>query len=400
VTYEKAFDDEYDRVQALTRADALVCSACVLDRDLWAQIDDQLPAPGVCDFCGDSADQTATLDGVAHVVLGAVARFYTPLGEANTYVNPDDGEWTVPVLDTVEVLFEFTQDAVVFDVESPLTDYVVSIDTDHSWVHRSETLDRKFDYDRYEWQSFAGSTRASDATLAGYMATLDPQVQKLLRTVLAIMETGGSIKTGMLPPLWRGRPAGDRGDYTAARELGSPPDGAGGQNRMTAAGDSVFYGSTERRGVVIELVQDKRGQDLPFWVGRFTGSQEVRYLDTFDHGAVLSPYSVGAADIASAHAFLKAFAKSVSQPKPPPGTPSNHYLPTQVFVEVLRRLPEGQTVDAVRYRSSLDPTSENWVVFVDQDHCVDQPASTVSHLLMVLEPGSAVKLNGKDFTSP
>ncbi len=56
--------------------------------------------------------------------------------------------------------------------------------------------------------------------------------------------------------------------------------------------------------------------------------------------------------------------------------------------------------DAIRFGSSVDPTSENWVVFVDHEHCVDdgtlEPQVT-EDLYMLLEPDTVVFVIARDF---
>lgn len=388
--YHEAGEEEEARVQDLARPDARVCHACVLDAYLWEDIDD-FPELGVCDYCGQSSSETVSLEAVAEVVFSTIGSFHSTLEESGAY--SEDGEWNLPVRDIGEVAWPFLWDSVGTDLMAPLLRYIEDRDdTPYGWVDRADMWARRFDLERADWDRFAGTTRTSTTTLDQYMSSIDPRVRKLMKTVFGIVRDSGLIKTGAPPPLWRCRPAETGTDFTTAAQLGTPPAGCGGPNRMTAAGDSVFYASTSQRGAVIEIAQGHQGKTLEVWAGQFTASRHVRYLDTFDIPQDPSPYAPDAVEKSDALAFLRQFAKSVSLPKPEP-LPSehSHYLPTQVFTAFLRGVPKSQRPEAIRYASSLDEMSENWVIFVGQDDCVDGVASS-NELQLILTPNSPEKL--------
>ena len=122
------------------------------------------------------------------------------------------------------------------------------------------------------------------------------------------------------------------------------------------------------------------------WAGRFEPSRPLYYLDLMDTPELPSVFAQDAADTFDAVRFLVRFTETVSQPND--GEPG-HYLPTQIFVAYLLANIDDLRPDAIRFASSLDPQSENWVVFADHNHCLDSQAPD-SALYMVLD-ASAVR---------
>lgn len=152
---------------------------------------------------------------------------------------------------------------------------------------------------------------------------------------------------------------------------------------MTAQGDPAFYGSTTLSCAAKEVVQ-ARGEGVELCAGKFSPSRPLYYLDVFDLPTESSPFASNSRAELDALSFLRQFASSVSEPN---DGELRHYVPTQVFVAFLRAKVEVFQPDAIRFASSLDTSSENWVVFVDHEHCLDAHRPTDA-LYVVLDRGS------------
>jgi hypothetical protein len=110
---------------------------------------------------------------------------------------------------------------------------------------------------------------------------------------------------------------------------------------------------------------------------------------------VPSVFAPAAADTRDAIDFLRKFAETVSQPNDAGDT--QHCLPTQVFVAYLLTRPEELRPEAIKYASSLDKQSENWVVFTDNAHCVDDHAPDGDDLYLILDPHTVEFITASDF---
>jgi hypothetical protein len=210
------------------------------------------------------------------------------------------------------------------------------------------------------------------------------------------------------PVLWRGRPGKLDDSFRTGREIGSAPAIFAASGRLNARGQSVFYGATNLHGAVIEMA-NHHGPDVELWCGRFTPSRSLFHLDVMRVPESPSPFAPGAANTFDAISFLIRFAETLREPKPARQEHEEdddywvrldrHYLPTQVFTAFLLGTYEDLRPDAIKYGSSLDPSSENWVVFADHDHCTDVGDTTLSedNVCLFLDPQTVRFVAARDF---
>lgn len=58
------------------------------------------------------------------------------------------------------------------------------------------------------------------------------------------------------------------------------------------------------------------------------------------------------------------------------------------------RCPDGP--EAIRFKRCLDQSSDNWIVFVDCDHCIDGQAPGSGDLYLMLAPATVEHLIASD----
>jgi len=304
--------------------------------------------------------------------------------EAESGAYHDEGESTEETHDVQDVVSDWLLEAVENDVIVPLATYVAGRDdTDYGWVRQRDVWGRIYDSEAFDWRTFVIDSRQPQSRVAATLLEhLSSRTRDLLKTVEQVARVAGLFKRAG-PDLWRCRERRGTEEFRSARELGSPPPEFAGENRMTAQGDSAFYGSTSLSCAAMEVIQ-ARGDSYELCAGKFSPSRPLYYLDVFDLPTEPSPFASDSRTERDALSFLRHFASSVSEPN---DGELRHYVPTQVFVAFLRASVDELQPDAIRFASSLDTSSENWVVFVDHEHCLD--ANTVTDALyMLLDHGS------------
>lgn len=164
--------------------------------------------------------------------------------------------------------------------------------------------------------------------------------------------------------------------------------------RLNAQHQSVFYGSTSLRGAVIEVANHK-GPQVDLWAGEFTPTKALYHLDVMEPPACPSPFAPGAADTFDAIKLLIRFAETLREPKPK--ELGRHYLPTQIFIAYLLAKHQTLRLDAIKYASSLDPQSENWVVYADNEHCADADSEGLSpdEIYLLLDPNAVTIVSAR-----
>ncbi len=377
------------RNELLSVSETRVCRACVTDPALWTRVSDAA-ADGVCTFC-ETATRCVRFEDLAVVVEEVLHEFYETLEESGAY--RDEGEWSETVCSVETVVgLELLHDAVDELVHAPLVGYISGRDqgTDYGFVLRRDFEASLHDFEEGAWRNFmrdARDGRVKTGPAAEELLThVRPEVLELLGRIERYAQSEGLFKFGP-PALWRCRPGEIVNNYATGSAIGSAPSRYAADGRLNAANQSVFYGSTTLHGAVIEMV-NHHGEDARLWAGHFAPTRALHHLDLMDLPGLPSPFAPGAADAYDAIRFLSRFAETLRERKPV--VLGRHYLPTQIFTAYLLAGPEDLRPDAIRFASSLDPSSENWVVFVDHEHCADAGGSNLQpdELYMLLDPTS------------
>ena len=183
----------------------------------------------------------------------------------------------------------------------------------------------------------------------------------------------------------RARPHDPATVLTSACDLGSPPPGAAGANRMSPAGVSMFYGADDAELAAME-VRPLRGQAVTS--ARWALTRDAWCLDLTQAEPIPSVFDMTARIARPWLRFLAEFAADLSKLV---AAPEVDYLPTQIVTayvrDELRSTTTGDPIDAIIYASSIDPSKRCWVVFAEPHQCADPAQATDRHLL-VLDPTS------------
>ncbi|WP_410646529.1 RES domain-containing protein [Amycolatopsis sp. cmx-4-54] len=372
--------EEFEAMQdSLKRPDTAVCVLCILDTALWRRVGSDA-VHGTCSFCNQENTCT-TFDELADVVDSVVNEWYTTVSESGAY--HDDGELNVTTHDINDVAYDILNEAIQPDAHAVLSDYVASRDsTDYGWVQNADIWATIYDFTKGAWKNLSRDLKDGDESKdLRTVATLSSETTGLLAEIRDVALLQGLFKVSS-PALWRCRSREGLTFPLIAKQLGSPPSGAA--NRMTTEGQSVFYGSVGLECAVKEISQ---GRDISFAAGKFVPSRELYYFDVYATPERPSVFEIDSHDRIQALDFLDSFSKTLSEPRTDDSP--RHYIPSQVFIKFLRENSETPQPEAIRFKSSLDPdgNDENWVVFVDREHCVDHPAED-SDLHLILDSAS------------
>lgn len=368
----EAIEARQDELERLTQPETQLCEHCVEYRDLWGAVAGQARS-AKCDFCGRRA-AAVTFEILAPEIENVLYSFYVSLEESGAY--RDDGEWSETVHDVQVILEDVLLEAVDTAAWQPLVDFVAGRNAiDYGFVRQRDVWGSLYDFDAGDWRLFMQAARDGHFETAkiSLLAALPPDTLELFRRIQDIAHRAGMFKHAK-PLLWRCRRGVKAEAPQSGSDLGSPPAAFAGDGRLNARGQSVFYGSTTLPGAVVE-VASHIAPDVELWSGQFTPSRALYYLDVKDTPPRPSRFAPGARDEWDAVDFLQRFSSSISEPRT--GHPS-HYLPTQIFVAFLLAAPDPLRVDAIRFGSSLDSAVENWVVFVDHEHCGDLPPAHIA----------------------
>ena len=154
-------------------------------------------------------------------------------------------------------------------------------------------------------------------------------------------------------------------------------------NRMSPAGISMFYCSTDKN-VCIEEVVDFSDKKRPFYTtAYFLPRNELKLVDLTKIPSIPSIYDKKNNKYIESLYFLREFIDDISQPIKL-GDEIIDYIPTQVVTEYIRYNPKLK-VDGIIYPSSKGIGKENFVIFKDHE-------KSLTELIFVNKSKKTVKI--------
>lgn len=147
--------------------------------------------------------------------------------------------------------------------------------------------------------------------------------------------------------IYRGRPDFTGKEFALFNDLTSAPTKYAKANRLSQAGDSVFYGSFDENTPIEEILNYSSGTKPLISLGKF---ETIKDLNLIDFTQIPRPdFWMGYREWQT-YLFLQDFHDAITEPV---SDTNQHieYIPTQTFVSVLRNIHPD--VDGIIYRSTL-----------------------------------------------
>ncbi len=159
--------------------------------------------------------------------------------------------------------------------------------------------------------------------------------------------------------LFRGRPSDRDIPEVRFKDLTSAPDNKAKENRMSAAGISVFYGALDANTVIQEI---RHYSSQKIYCGEFETTTPLKVVDMCGIPNILSFWMPKHYE---EYKFLKMFHHEITKPSSPDESLRHlEYVPTQIFTEYIRYMTS-QKIDGIIYKSSLTG-GKNIVLFYNQ----------------------------------
>lgn len=365
--------------------DKLVCDRCLDDHALKEFIKSGAEAWGDhCDYCGRTSRQSGIAILVEQLMEPIAAAVYYDFEElGGEYWDSEDGRYVVGEYYPRDVLedlgWPFVGEELGQDIVDAFGDRVFC-ERDPFWLSRQEAL-------IYGWQGFVEHVLHKSRFVFLRAAKDKPEWDdpEAIPPGLMLDEIGSIITewdslTPTLPAgtrLIRSVPHEESEIAHTAKRLGSPPLERTRSTRMSPAGISMFYASTDSETAAAEIVAHLGEDAVEQYVttSEFVLARDVRVLDLTDLPAIPSPFDESATRSRPAIRFLHHFAAEVSKPVDRTDREVVEYVPTQVVTDYFRHiftLADGEThVQGIIYRSAARREGKSVVMFFDNAACTD-----------------------------
>lgn len=362
-----------------TAADGDVCAACVSDSALadWVSANATVTR---CSFCEDESDQpiAANFEDFVGVVLNGIRFDWNdPDNEGVMYVSADGG-YQANLTSTWDILQEYgvTDSEDVFDA---LLDSIQS----QNWVDRDFYIGDDSQRMVWGWESFKDHIKHSTRYFflngndqVRHSPEIPPSEMLAMIAGMITSEMGDyDLLTEIADSVDLVRIRIGAKTYEHAAEIGTPPaEFAIQSNRMSPAGIPMFYGAFDVQTATAETLAPQQHAGQTMSVGTFRPLRNLRVLNLADLPSIPSVFDDEGRSLIHPLRFLHAFASDIANPIARDGREHIEYVPTQVVTEYFRRVfrtADGQHLDGIIYSSARNQTGRAFVLFVENDECID-----------------------------
>src|SRR5215469_672295 len=317
-----------------------VCYRCLSDRELAGFIRDEA-SNRECDFCNRTSKKPSSIpfDALMEVIGDIIHQYYDRAvnklgwdGEDQRYVGKTYDSWDL-----------IHEDLGTISENEAVLDHMVSVLGGEIWcdLYPYSTAG----YDAYEigWERFCNAVKHEtryffSSTNPTYESGSDiTPVHEMLAELSTMLEEEDLIttidKTAVLTRVRVHDPTEVCNDWKA---LGPPPSERAPSNRMSAAGISMFYGSTSEQTARVEAIATlKPSQNLRMTSANWSPTRDLRMLDLCSIQPI-PPFWFTPRYVRDKIRFLHAFTDSITQPVIHDGREHIDYVPTQILTEYFR----------------------------------------------------------------
>lgn len=349
---------------------------------------------GQCSYCNATAHVATMCDVVPHIIWSLSLEWGNP--EEELPYDSEDGVYLFgEPTSTHDLLGNYLFEGYYDGIPEELIDDITSTMPQYEWAEvdavrttKAERLTNSWDafchIVKHERRYFFGVDLSDKIILQLYGDEVELAPQELLQLILEFLRNQDRIRS--MPKGWqvkrcRAKDPGE-GAFDAVG-MGPPPLGFSKQpNRMSPAGVSMFYGSTQME-VCLREIADKPGN---FACGTFEVDRDIHLIDLTGEIKIPSIFDERSNRDRPLWVFIKRFLDDFRKPILKDGREHIEYVPTQVVCEYFRstQLEEGISVSGVIYDSSHVPGKDAVVIFADSSSVdMEAPATNSLRLNMI-----------------
>lgn len=202
------------------------------------------------------------------------------------------------------------------------------------------------------------------------------QVPTYLGEVVRELDLVREVEAGEF--LFRARLSKEGRTYSSATELGTvPTKHAYAANRMSPAGIAMFYAAEDEISAIAEVYEETKDkmQMARASVGLFSATRSLCLVDLSGQVSLHSLFDAENRHLREKVRLLREFAKQIAQPVQKDGLEHIEYTPTQIVTEYFRHVfttKDSRPIDGLMYKSSKTSSRLCYVLFAENEHCVDQ----------------------------
>lgn len=348
-----------------------ICADCVEDKFLKKWIIDNSTETETCDYCGEEKHVVLMTDLMDEVIMPTFRKYYD-YAVAQLGRNSREGgyQWTIYDNDEV-VVYDFgtyisNNDDVLSDIKNSIVD--------EPWCKKNPYGFTDRERNEYSWKCFSNLVKYSNRYFFvnqitdTYSDTLSP-MNILFKIANEVKKLGlvKIIKTNTI--FFRARLYKEKDKKIHdSKNLGSPPKELATNGRMNACGISCFYASDDKEISKKEILNEDLKQNEELVIAKFKNLRDLKILDLTAISRLDMPsiFDLENYDNRETILFLRALNNELIRPIE--NLQDIEYVPTQIFAEYFKL---EEKLDGIKYNSSKDNNGICYVLFFNNEQCID-----------------------------
>lgn len=339
-----------------------------------------------CSFCGKYRN-VLPFNDILKIVADYIQYYYLP-ADGNAIYDSEEKDYIEPIIDPYDFVYDELNSYLMIEDEFVLQELFDMLSfEEHVLPYAIKLRERQADLDLEAWGEYCNLVRScplsaeqivsisekknSTEELEAIRGTLDYvwencKKQYLIKTFYGLNSRYKAHRyyrcVNYLPQYEKGKSMYAELSFIPATLVGTAPANLVKDNRMSEAGDMMFYGADDKKTAMIEV---GTGETNPITMGTFCSNKRFRLLDLSEISKWKCPsiFDIKNAERRSSWFFLNEFIERISEKT----IDENSYKPTQVFTKYIQRKTDLQ---GIKYKSSR--TGKGcYVLFVDNRDCLD-----------------------------
>ena len=346
-----------------------ICSGCVEDEFLKNWIEENSIETGECDYCHRIHNIVPMEDIMDEVIMKTIRKYYEN-AEGNMHWDNEEYEYWGSTYDTEDVVGDFAEQ---ISSDQQVIDDIINAIHDITWCKYDPYGMTEREVCEYSWKSFSDTVKYKNRYFFLQQHDDEDYERYSPLSILSIIAENakklGIIKT--LPAnfdFYRVRTFNSKNEVLLnGANLGAPPKELASTDRMSARGISAFY-TSDKLETSLKEVKNKEPNHNIIAFGKFNNVRELKYLDLTEIKSMSLPsvFDLNQYTLREAILFLKDLNDDLTRPIEE--LHEIEYVPTQIFAEYFKFV---EHLDGIKYSSSKDHNESCYVLFFDNEQCID-----------------------------
>jgi len=353
--------------------DKYICADCVEDDFLKQWINENATKTTECDYCGETHPVVLMTDLMKDVLMPTFEKYFDYAIDYLPY-DGEEGGYQGITYDIDDILTKFSDE--ISSEQLVRCDIVEAVGFNKLWCKKNPFGLTKRETFEYSWTSFSELVKYQNRYFF-FDEENDEHHEKYTPLDILYIIAQQAKELGIIKTLQKNSNFFRVRNFSSedkvvldGKNLGAPPKECAQTDRMSACGISSFYASDDIETSLKEVQKENTNDKNIVAFGKFINLRELKYLDltAINEIEIPSVFDLEKYDEREAILFFKGLNKALTKPIKELQLQPIEYVPTQIFAEYFKLK---EKLDGIKYTSSKDNEKSCYVLFFNNEQCIE-----------------------------